>query len=394
MLDALVAEARIRWGLDPAAGLQVIAPENLASTPIEPSRPLLLVPVALLGGASEHSDAPLPGRQARADQSASAILRRLYPADHLVGRIGVAEPVTVGQLTDGIVAGPLYLAPVDAERAPAGPWALPWIADRLRRPDGCPWDREQTHLSLRKHLLEEAYEVYDAIDGGATLDLAEELGDLLLQIVLHAQLAAEAGVFDMTDVQEAIGRKIVRRHPHVFGDAQVSTAGDVNRQWEQIKRAEREEADAESGSTVAKSALDGISRSLPALAASQEMQERAANLGYDWPDIVGVVDKIHEELAELEAAATDDERTEEVGDLLLVTVNLARRNGVDAEGALRAASEKFRRRFARVERMARERDVQLRDLALPELDALWDAAKAEERAARSEQSKTGQETAQ
>jgi tetrapyrrole methylase family protein/MazG family protein len=350
--------------------------------------------VALLGGASGPSDAPLPGRQARADQSASAILRRLYPADHLVGRIGVAEPITIGQLTDGIVAGPLYLAPVAAERAPAGPWALPWIADRLRRPDGCPWDREQTHLSLRKHLLEEAYEVYDAIDGGATLDLAEELGDLLLQIVLHAQLAAEAGVFDMTDVQEAIGRKIVRRHPHVFGDAQVSTAGDVNRQWEQIKRAEREEADAESGSTVAKSALDGISRSLPALAASQEMQERAANLGYDWPDIVGVVDKIHEELAELEAAATDDERTEEVGDLLLVTVNLARRNGVDAEGALRAASEKFRRRFARVERMARERNVQLRDLALPELDALWDAAKAEERAARSEQPKTGQETAQ
>jgi len=394
VLDALVAEARIRWGLDPAAGLQVIAPERIAGIPIEPSRPLLLVPAALLGGAPGQEDSPLPGRHARADQSASAILQRLYPADHAVGRIGVADSTTVGELTDEIVSGPLYLAPVSAELAPAGPWALPWIADRLRRPDGCPWDREQTHLSLRKHLLEEAYEVYDAIDGGATLDLAEELGDLLLQIVLHAQLAAEAGVFDMTDVEEAIGRKIVRRHPHVFGDAQVSTASDVNRQWEQIKRAEREEAETVTGSAGVKSALDGISKSMPALAASQEMQERAANLGYDWPDIVGVVDKIHEELAELDAAATDEERREEVGDLLLVTVNLARRNGVDAEAALRAASDKFRGRFGRVERMARERNVQLRDLALTELDALWDAAKAEERAARSERPKTGQETAQ
>ena len=272
--------------------------------------------------------------------------------------------------------------------------ALVEVLRRLRAPDGCPWDREQTHLSLRNHLLEEAYEVYDAIDSGATPDLAEELGDLLLQIVLHAQLAAEAGVFDMTDVEEAIGRKIVRRHPHVFGDAQVRTTGDVNRQWEQIKRAEREEAETESGSGSVKSALDGISKSMPALAASQEMQERAANLGYDWPDIVGVVDKIHEELAELEAAATEDERHEEMGDLLLVMVNLARRNGVDAEAALRAASEKFRSRFRRVERMARESNVQLRDLALTELDALWDAAKAEERAARIESAKAGRETVQ
>jgi len=392
VLDALVAEARIRWGLNPAAGLQVIAPERAASTPIEPSKPLLLVPLALLGGSKGPAGPPLPGLHARADQSARAVLQRLYPADQLVGRIGVPEATTVGELTDEIVAGPLYLPAASPERAPASPWAMPWIADRLRRPDGCPWDREQTHLSLRKHLLEEAYEVYDAIDGGATPDLAEELGDLLLQIVLHAQLAAEAGIFDMTDVEESIGRKIVRRHPHVFGDAQVRTAGDVNRQWEQIKRAEREEADAESGALVAKSALDGISKSMPALAASQEMQERAANLGYDWPDIVGVVDKIHEELAELEAAATDAERREEMGDLLLVMVNLARRNGVDAEAALRAASEKFRSRFRRVERMARESNVQLRDLALTELDALWDAAKAEERAARIESAKAGRET--
>ena len=209
--------------------------------------------------------------------------------------------------------------------------------------------------------------------------------------MLHAQLAAEAGVFDMADVQAAIGRKIVRRHPHVFGDARVETASDVNRQWEQIKRAEREAlagpsaagASADSGDAPAevRSALDGLPRSMPALAAAQEMQERAAHLGYDWPDIVGVLDKVHEELAELEAASTPAERREEVGDLLLVVTNLARRHGVDAEDALRAAAEKFRSRFRRVERMARERNVQLRDLALAELDELWDAAKTEERAA-------------
>jgi tetrapyrrole methylase family protein/MazG family protein len=326
-------------------------------------------------------------------------LARLYPADHPVGRIGVAETTTVGELSPEAFSGALYFGPVAPELAPAGPWALPWLADRLRRPDGCPWDREQTHVSLKKHLLEEAYEVYDALSEEATPDLAGELGDLLLQIVLHAQLAAEAGVFDMTDVQASIGRKIVRRHPHVFGEARAKTAGDVNRQWEQIKRAEREEAadQAADGSTrqiEVKSALDGISRSMPALAAAQEMQERAAHLGYDWPDIVGVIDKVHEELAELEAAATPQEKREEVGDLLLVVTNLARRNGVDAEDALRAAADKFRARFRRVERMARERNVQLRDLGLADLDALWDAAKVEERAAAAKrpEATSGEET--
>jgi tetrapyrrole methylase family protein/MazG family protein len=322
------------------------------------------------------------------------VLRRLYPADHVVGRIGQAETTTVGELTEAAFAGPLYLGPVAPERALAGPWALAWVADRLRRPDGCPWDREQTHRSLKKHLLEEAYEAYDALDGGATPALADELGDLLLQIVLHAQLAAEAGVFDMTDVQESIGRKIVRRHPHVFGDAKVTTAGDVNRQWEQLKRAEREEAGATEGEAArSEGALDGISMSMPALAAAQEMQDRAAHLGYDWPEIVGILDKVHEELDELAAATTVEERRDEMGDLLLVIVNLARRHSVDAEDALRAAAEKFRGRFRRIERMARERNVQLRELSFAELDQLWDAAKAEERTEPGAPPPTGKEAA-
>jgi tetrapyrrole methylase family protein / MazG family protein len=386
VLDAFVAEARIRWGFDPAAGLQIVTPERLAATPVEPSRPLLVVPLATLrvDGAAVVEPAALPGRHAPAQHGAADVLRRLYPADHVVGRLGLPETTTVGLLDEPAMAGPLYLAPLAPEAALAGPWALPWIAHRLRQPDGCPWDREQTHASLKKHLLEEAYEVYDALDAGATRDLAGELGDLYLQIVLHAQLAAEEGVFDLTDVEEAISRKIVRRHPHVFGEAKVATASDVNRQWEQIKRLEREDAAAAGAERAeepeVKSSLDGISRSMPALAAAQEMQDRAAHLGYDWPEIVGILDKVQEELDELAAATTDEERHEEVGDLLLVVTNLARRHGVEAEAALRTAADKFRNRFRRVERMARERNVQLRDLSFAELDELWDAAKAEARA--------------
>ncbi|HEX8939510.1 MAG TPA: MazG nucleotide pyrophosphohydrolase domain-containing protein, partial [Candidatus Limnocylindrales bacterium] len=244
MLDALLDEARRRWGLDPALGLQVVPAERLASVPIEPSRPLILVPLRDLGAGSAgdagvREQAPpaadgaaLPGRHGHPAEG-PAVLSRLYPPDHTVGRFGEGEPTTVGGLVPADLAEPLFLGPLAPELAVASPWGLPWIADRLRRPDGCPWDREQTHRSLAKHLLEEAYEVYDALDAGATPALAGELGDLLLQVVLHAQLAAEAGVFDLTDVQAAIGRKIVRRHPHVFGDAVARTASDVNRQWEQ-----------------------------------------------------------------------------------------------------------------------------------------------------------------
>jgi tetrapyrrole methylase family protein/MazG family protein len=384
VLDALVAEARLRWGLDLAAGLQVVAAERLIATPIEASRPLLLVPLAALRADVEGAAVePLPGRHGPEGRDPLAVLARLYPADHAVGRFGVADETTVGALTTESLAAPLYVRPVAPELALAGPWAMPWISDRLRRPDGCPWDREQTHASLRKHLLEETYEVYDALEAGATPALAEELGDLFLQVVLHAQLAAEAGVFDLADVQAAIAAKIVRRHPHVFGDAEARTASDVNRQWERIKAAERAAA-AEAGERdgaaagVAKSALDGISPSMPALASSQEMQERAANLGYDWPSIEGVLDKVTEELAELRSAGTDAEWAEEFGDLLFVLVNVARRHGIESEAALRAANDKFRRRFRSVERQAAEQGVALRDLDFDALDELWHAAKAEE----------------
>jgi len=458
MLDALVAEATDRWGLDVSAGIQVVAAERLPATPIEASRPLLIVPLAVLAGvrpgrtttgaeatrppagtASSSSGiasrmAPpashLPGRHGPTGRDPLAVLGRLYPADATVARIGDPaaadaaaevglesgfEAGTVAGLTADDLLRPLYLPPIAPELAAAGPWAMPYISDRLRQPDGCPWDREQTHASLRKHLLEETYEVYDALEAGATPELAEELGDLLLQVVLHAQLAAEAGVFDLADVQASIVGKIVRRHPHVFGDAVAQTSADVNRQWERIKADERaeaaqaaeaaEKAEAAEAADVAealdgdraghaerggrgtgvartpKSALDGISPSMPALAASQEMQERAAALGYDWPDVEGVLDKVAEELGELARARTAAEHDEEFGDLLLVVVNVGRKLGIESEAALRAANAKFRGRFRRVERMVGERGVAMRDLDFASLDDLWDAAKAEERAA-------------
>jgi tetrapyrrole methylase family protein/MazG family protein len=395
VLDALVAEARLRWGLDLASGLQMVAVETLVRTPLEPSRPALIAPAAVLradpsGLPSGSGDlAPvLAGRHGPGGEDPLAVLRRLYPADHPVGRFGAAEGATITALVAADLAGALYLAPVAPELAVASPWAMPWISHRLRLPDGCPWDREQTHESLRNHLLEEAYEVYDALGAGATPALAEELGDLLLQVVLHAQLAAEAGVFDLTDVHAAIATKIVRRHPHVFGDAEARTAGDVNRQWERIKADERAGApddparapnDPAAPAKPPKGALDGVSRILPALAASQEMQERAANIGYEWPTIEGVLDKVHEEIAELRAATTPADQAEEYGDLLFVLVNVARWQGIEAEAALRSANDKFRRRFASVERQAAERGVALRELGFAELDALWDAAKAEEK---------------
>jgi MazG family protein len=398
VLDELVAEARDRWGLDLAAGLQVVAAEALVATPIEASRPLLVVPLAALLGTSAGSSArsaeppvatPLPGRHGPAGREPLKLLRRLYPETHRVGLL--AEPghrakdgppasTTVGALTGADLDRPVYVPPIEPELAAAGPWAMPYISARLRQPDGCPWDREQTHASLRKHLLEESYEVYDALEAGATLDLAEELGDLLLQIVLHAQLAAEEGVFDLADVQASIARKIVRRHPHVFGDAIARTAADVNRQWERIKAEERAEKAADLLAAQPRSALDGISPSMPALAAGQEMQERAAALGYDWPDIAGVLDKVAEELAELAEAESVADRREEFGDLLLVVTNVGRKLGIESEAALRAANAKFRERFRRVERMVAERGVQMRDLDFAALDELWDAAKAEMRA--------------
>ena len=321
-----------------------------------------------------------PAATARTGATPLAVLRRLYPADHPVGRFGLADGTTIGELTaSDLDAAAVPRARSRPSRTPPRPGACPGSRTGSGRRTAARGTASRPTQSLRNHLLEEAYEVYDALEDGATPELAGELGDLLLQVVLHAQLAAEAGVFDMTDVWAAIATKIVRRHPHVFGESEARTAADVNRQWERIKAAERAAAADETGAEAPKSALDGISRSLPALAASQEMQERAAHIGYDWPSIDGVLDKVHEEVVELVEAPDAAARAEELGDLLFVLVNVGRKTGIEVEGALRAANEKFRRRFRHVERAAAARGVALRDCSFEELDALWDAAKADER---------------
>lgn len=250
---------------------------------------------------------------------------------------------------------------------------LDYVVRRLHGPGGCPWDREQTHESLRRHLLEEAYEALEAIDRGDPNALEEELGDLLLQVLMHAAVAEREEEFELADVFEHIARKLIRRHPHVFGDATASSAEEVYRNWEALKQAEKPR----------ESILDGVPRMLPALAASQAIQGRARRVGFDWPGVEGPLEKLAEEIGELARAGDGAGKEEEFGDILFTLVNVADRLGVDAEQALRAANEKFRRRFGGVERLARERGLDLREVDLAGLDRLWEEVKAAERGVES-----------
>jgi tetrapyrrole methylase family protein/MazG family protein len=240
----------------------------------------------------------------------------------------------------------------------------------LRAPEGCPWDREQTHQTLRTNLLEETYEVLAAIDADDPDGMREEFGDLLLQIVLQSQIAIEAGEFSMAEVIAGIQAKIIRRHPHVFGDVKVSGVGEVLENWEKLKALERNgQPKPDQG------ALGSVPAALPALMQADTFQRRAARVGFDWPDISGVTAKLHEELAEIEAVANPDELEDEVGDLLFAAVNYARWREVDPEAALRRANGKFAARFAKVEAAVKAQGKEMKALSLPELDALWDQAK-------------------
>jgi tetrapyrrole methylase family protein / MazG family protein len=240
------------------------------------------------------------------------------------------------------------------------------IVAQLRSPDGCPWDREQTHQSLKPHLIEECYELVDAIDAGDDKEIKEELGDLLLQVVLHSQMASEEGRFDMDDVATVIADKLMHRHPHVFGENKLPDSEAVLRQWEVIKRAEKQERN---------SALDGVPRALPALARAQKVQTKAARVGFDWNDADGALEKVQEELSEIESAS-ERQIEEEVGDLLFAIVNFARKKGLDAEQALWQATAKFSDRFQAMERLAKDRELELASLTLSQMDRLWDEVKA------------------
>lgn len=244
------------------------------------------------------------------------------------------------------------------------------IVAHLRAPDGCPWDREQTHETLRKHLLEEAYEAISAIDSGDFADMREEFGDLLLQIVLQSQIANEERQFNINQVIQGIHSKLVRRHPHVFGELDLDGVDGVLANWEKLKEDERK-----SNGQDEKGVLDGVPGILPALSQSQEYQDRAARVGFDWPKIDGVLDKIAEEIGEIKNAESDFELASEIGDLLFVLVNFARWKNVDAESVLRETNIKFKKRFTYVEQGAKIQGRNLSELDLDEMEALWQEAK-------------------
>lgn len=256
------------------------------------------------------------------------------------------------------------------------------VQARLRAPKGCPWDREQTHQTLRTYLLEEAYEVLEALDTGDDAKFAEEMGDLLLQIVFHSQIASEEGRFTVADVIREIHDKMIRRHPHVFGETRAKDSKEVLRNWEQIKaeerRASKEQSGKEEGTAEAPSLLDGVSRALPATLEGFQLTRKASRIGFDWDNADGVIDKMREETAELEIALNDKDRQkieEEMGDFLFAAVNLARFLHVDPEIALKKANAKFSRRFRAMEAQARESGREFKDLPREEMEALWDAMK-------------------
>ena len=247
--------------------------------------------------------------------------------------------------------------------------ALVHIVARLRAPGGCPWDQEQTHDSLKRHLLEESYEVIEAIDQGDPAILSEELGDLLVQIAFHADIAKEAGDFQIEEVLRKINSKLVRRHPHVFSDGQAKDAREVEQNWEQIKAQERNDKG------EMKSPVQGIPANLPALAYAQLMQDRVSKAGFEWDDIFGVLDKLIEEVAEFRAAVTPEEKEHELGDLLFSMVNLTRWAGAHAEDVLRQANQRFGNRYLGMEKLAAARGLDFEALSLDKKEELWQESK-------------------
>lgn len=246
------------------------------------------------------------------------------------------------------------------------------IMEILRAPDGCMWDREQDHQSIRRNFIEETYEVCEAIDEQDAEHLKEELGDVLLQVVFHTQMEKEKGVFDIGDVADGVCKKLIFRHPHIFGSVEVGSSEEILRNWDALKRVEKhQETDT--------SALDSVARSLPGLIRAEKLQKKAAKVGFDWENVQGALDKVAEETAELQQAMNGSgDVEEELGDLLFAMVNVARHLKVDPERALEKTCDKFISRFASMERQAHAADKTLSDLPLEELDALWNKAKEAE----------------
>lgn len=301
------------------------------------------------------------------------VLQTTYADAHLLRVISTTRNVTnldlglLGVKKPDSILSAIYIPPLETGTSLT---AFQEIIAHLRAPDGCPWDKKQTHQSLRQHLLEESYEALAAMDDDDSAGMAEEFGDLLLQIVLNAQIASEAKTFGMSDIIKGIYDKIVRRHPHIFGEAEVDGVEQVLKNWEQLKQQER----SDNGKSE-KGILDGVPLSLPALNQSQEYQDRAARVGFDWGEIEGVLDKMMEEIEEIRQAEGQEELASEIGDLFFVLVNFARWQNVDAESALREANMRFKGRFGYIEQYARTEKRPMTEMSLDEMEALWQEAK-------------------
>ena len=353
----LVAKTFDVLGISPPAKLTLLDARTLASAhvpPFPPDMPALLTNV-------DSSELALHLKN---------VLLTTYPKEHLISVVDGQEKKekrleTMG--SDGISENTSFYVCALSEGTSFESFAE--IVAHLRAPNGCPWDREQTHETLRKHLLEESYEAISAIDSGDFVDMREEFGDLLLQVVLQSQIANEEGQFNVNQVIQGIHSKIVRRHPHVFGDLELDGVQGVLANWEKLKEKERGEKKEEKG------LLDGVPKILPALSQAQEYQDRAGRVGFDWADIEGVLDKVKEEIEEIKNAETDFELASEIGDLLFAIVNVARWKHVDAESALRGTNTKFKKRFGYVEQGARKQGRELSTLSLEEMEALWQEAK-------------------
>jgi tetrapyrrole methylase family protein / MazG family protein len=313
----------------------------------------------------------------------SEVMMTLYPAQHEVVLItpmdesgwlpqsACLKDVSAAETSHAFNLGTMLFIPPLAQDA--GFESFQEIVAHLRAPDGCPWDREQTHQTLRQHLLEETYEALEALDANDMTDLCEELGDLLLQVVLHAQIAGESGNFTMVDILQGINRKLVYRHPHVFGSLDVEDVDGVLRNWEALKSAERQKDERKKK----KGLLDGVPTTFPALAQAEEIQGRVARVGFDWPDISGVWEKLYEEIAEVRSAPDEQARAAELGDLLFSVVNLARWYNVEPESVLRATNLRFRTRFAHIEKRVRRQGLDMSSMTLEQLDEYWEEAKRE-----------------
>jgi tetrapyrrole methylase family protein/MazG family protein len=300
------------------------------------------------------------------------MLAAVYPPDHELRVLDASAAARIANLADLPSVRPLLAILVPPLPAGSSFEAFQEVIAHLRAPDGCPWDREQTHLSLRRHLLEESYETLAAMDAQDPPMMREEFGDLLLQIVLNAQIAAESGEFRMSDILKGIHDKIIRRHPHVFGELELGGVEDVLHNWERLKAEERK-----ASGQATKSLLEGLPAALPALTQAQEYQARASRVGFSWSQLEQVLDKLREEVDEVRHAEDPLALSLELGDLLFALANLARWKDVDAEAALRGANARFRRRFAFLEQAALEQNRALSEISADEMMALWEVAKAQ-----------------